>query len=105
MNAVTTNVPHAEGLPMIRALLILGALAGAVLAFAGINERDAVGASKVIAGGVGLLAFLAGLGLADLINVTYEVRSEVLGAENEIIDLHNLLNEVLHATRQVHASV
>ena len=55
---------------MARALLTLaGLLGGGAVFIAGLNAHNPLEALRAIAAGVGLLVFVAGVGLADLIDI------------------------------------
>jgi len=56
---------------MVRALAgLVGLFGGAAIFFAGLTARNPLDALRAIAAGVGLLVFVTGVGLADLIDVT-----------------------------------
>ena len=63
---------------MVRGLLGLVAILGALgVGIAALNARNPLDAERAIGAGIGVLIFVVALGLADLINVTYQVRSGV----------------------------
>lgn len=56
---------------MVRALAgLVGLFGGAAVFIAGLSARNPLDALRAIAAGVGLLVFVSGVGLADLIDVT-----------------------------------
>ena len=60
---------------MVRGLLGLVAIIGALgVGIAALNARNPLDAERAIGAGIGVLIFVVALGLADLINVTYQVR-------------------------------
>jgi hypothetical protein len=60
---------------MVRAVLcVVGPVGGLLVGTAGMMSDTPVGIFHALAVGVGLLVFVAALGLADLINATYQVR-------------------------------
>ena len=63
---------------MVRGLLGFVAIIGALgVGIAALNARTPLDAEKAIGAGIGVLIFVVAVGLADLINVTYQVRNGV----------------------------
>ncbi len=59
----------------MRFFLVLCGFAGPVIFLVGVNARNPLDALHAIAAGIGVLVFAVALGLADLINVLYQVRN------------------------------
>jgi hypothetical protein len=63
---------------MVRGVLGFVAIIGALgVGIAALNSRSPLDAERAIGAGIGVLIFVVALGLADLINVTYQVRNGI----------------------------
>jgi hypothetical protein len=71
---------------MARVVLLtwVGIFGGAAVLIAGLNAHDPKDALRAIAAGVGLLIFVAGVGLAELLNLNYQSGDALLRVSREL---------------------